>query len=139
MNKYVKRLFEEWKQHGKIIVSVDYDDTLFPWKLDNKTDISRTIQLVQLARETGAYVVVFTASEPERHEEIQKYCESIRLPIDSINSNPIELPYGKNGKIYYNINLCDRSGLNEALNTLEEAMYQMRSYQQLQKLATDVA
>lgn len=139
MNKYTQRLLDEWKLHGKIIISVDYDDTLFPWKLDNKDDINRTIKLVQLARETGAYIVVFTASDPDRYEEIQKHCSSIKLPIDSINKNPIELPYGKNGKIYYNINLCDRSGLIEALDILEEALYQYRSYLQTKKELPDVA
>lgn len=139
MNKYAKRLLEEWIQHGKIIVSVDYDDTLFPWKMGNDEDIQRTINLVQEAHHTGAYIVVFTASDPERHPEIQAHCEKIRLPISSINKNPIDLPYGKNGKIYYNINLCDRSGLTQALDILEESMYAYRSYLQQQKPTTDVA
>lgn len=138
MNKYSERLLEEWKQHGKIIISVDYDDTLFPWRKDfNGDDINRTIQLVQQAHHTGAYIVVFTASDPDRYEEIQKHCEEIKLPINAINKNAIPLPYGNNGKIYYNINLCDRSGLVEALNILEEAMYAYRGYQQTLK-TTDV-
>jgi len=124
-NIYVKRLVEEWKKHGKIIISVDYDDTIFHWRLDNKYDVKRTIKLVQLAHSIGAYIVIFTASDPERHLEIQQHCESIKLPINSINKNCIDLPYGNNGKIYYNINLCDRSGLNEALNILEESINQM--------------
>ena len=139
MNKYTQRLFDEWKLHGKIIVSVDYDDTLYHWKLNNQDDINRTVKLVQLARETGAYVVIFTASAQDRYPEIQSHCESIKIPIDAINKNPIELPYGNNGKIYYNINLCDRSGLTQALDILEDAMYQVRAYQQTQKPATDVA
>lgn len=139
MNKYTERLLEEWKLHGKIIISVDYDDTIFHWSLDNKEDVERTISIVKLAKETGAYVVVFTASNQERYLEIQAHCEEIRLPIDAINKNPIDLPYGKNGKIYYNINLCDRSGLIEALDILEVAMYRYRSYLQLLKPATDVA
>lgn len=140
MSKYVERLFEEWQQHGKIIVSVDYDDTIFPWRKDwNSQDIERTIKLVQEAYHTGAYIVIFTASNPDRYEEIQKHCEDIKLPISAINKNPIDLPYGKNGKIYYNINLCDRSGLIQALDILETAMYQYRSYLQQQKPATDVA
>ncbi len=140
MNKYSERLLEEWKQHGKIIISVDYDDTLYPWRKDfNSDDIQRTIKLVQQAHNTGAYIVIFTASDTDRYEEIQKHCESIKLPINAINKNAIPLPYGNNGKIYYNINLCDRSGLNEALNILEEAMYAYRGYQQTLKPATDVA
>ena len=30
---YLERLEEEWKMHGKIIVAVDYDDTISPWKM----------------------------------------------------------------------------------------------------------
>lgn len=126
-SKYVDRLVQEWRTHGKIIVSVDFDSTLYPYPtLDNQEDIERTIKLVQLAYETGAYIVIFTASAPDRHEEIQAYCEKIKVPINAINENPIALPYGNHGKIYYNINLCDRSGLKEALDTLEAAMYTIR-------------
>ncbi len=110
MNKYTERLIKEWRQHGKIVLSIDFDSTLYPYPtIENHADIERTIKLAQLAHETGAYIVIFSAS-----------------PIDSINVNPIDLPYGQNGKIYYNINLCDRSGLVEALNTLEDAMYVIR-------------
>lgn len=139
MDKYVKRLFDEWCKHSKIIISLDYDDTIYHWGLDNKEDIDRTIKLVQEAYLTGAYIVIFTASNQDRYPEIQKYCEELKIPISSINQNPFELPYGKNGKIYYNINLCDRSGLNQALDILEESMYQFRAYQQQLKPATDVA
>jgi hypothetical protein len=48
------------------------------------------------------------------------------LVIDSINENPINLPYGHHGKIYANIYLDDRAGLNEALNILEFAMYKIK-------------
>jgi len=129
-NKYTERLVNEWRMHGKIIVSVDFDSTLYPYPtIENKEDIERTIKLVQLAYQTGAYIVIFTASPPERHQEIQEYCDKIQVPVNSINTNPIELPYGNHGKIYYNINLCDRSGLTEALDTLESAMYTIRGDQ----------
>lgn len=134
-NKYVDRLVKEWLQHGKIIISVDYDSTIFPYPtIDNQEDIERTVSLVQIAYETGAYIVIFTASPESRHEEIQAYCEKIRLPINAINRNPIDLPYGNEGKIYYNINLCDRSGLNEALDTLESAMYIVRGEKMTNKI-----
>ncbi len=32
MKKYIKRLLEEWKTYGKIIIGVDLDDTTHPWK-----------------------------------------------------------------------------------------------------------
>lgn len=139
VDTYVDRLLEEWKQHGKIIISVDYDDTICKWNLNNNADVARTIRLVKEAYNTGAYVVIFTASAVDRYPEIQEYCDKLEIPISCINKNPIDLPYGNNGKIYYNINLCDRSGLLQALDILETAMYRYRAYLQTQKPATDVA
>lgn len=121
LKKYVNRLFKEWVAHKKIIISVDYDDTIYPYALDNTKDLTRTIKAVKFAQKLGAYVVIFTASNNDRHSEIKSYCERIDLTIDSINKNPIELPYGNEGKIYYNINLCDRSGLRESIKILTKA------------------
>jgi len=137
---YVDRLLEEWKLHGKIIISVDYDDTLSHWKLGNEEDRLRTVRIVKESILTGAYVVIFSACNPDRHSEIKEYCREIDLPIDAINKNPIDLPYGGHpgSKIFYNINLCDRSGLTQALDILEAAMYRYRGYLQNQKPAIDV-
>jgi hypothetical protein len=141
MNIYVKRLFEEWKQHGKIIISCDWDDTLSIWNssFNNKDDIKRCICLLKLAYATGAYIVIFTACGVERYEEIQNDCAEMQIPISAINSNPIPLPYGNHKKIYYNHNLCDRSGLVGAMDILEEAMYQYRAWQHEQNPPSDVA
>lgn len=127
IEKYINRLYEEWKTHKKIIISVDYDDTLYPFKLGNSEDIERTIELVKQAQEIGAYIVIFTASSSDRYEEIEIFCDNLGINIDSINTNPIKLPYGNNGKIYYNINLCDRSGLTQALDILEKTMKKMNN------------
>jgi hypothetical protein len=122
---YLDRLLVEWRQHGKIIIAVDYDDTISPWKLRN-FDPKRTIEILKTSKQTGAFIVVFTACSPDRYGEITDYCNSIGLKIDSINQNPINLPYGNNGKVYANIFIDDRAGINEALNILEFAMYKIR-------------
>ena len=127
-NIYIDRLALEWNQHGKIIIAVDYDSTILPWSsIDNRGDIERAIKLIREAQLTGAYIVIFTASTSDRHPEIIEYCKSKGIEVDSINSNPIELPVGYNGKIFYNINLCDRSGFTEAMDILESALYLQRS------------
>ena len=127
MNKYTERLYKEWKQHDKIVIAADYDSTIYPWHtIDNKEDMDRVVRRLQVAHNTGAYIVIFTCSDPSRYEEIQKHCDSLNIPINGINTNPIDLPYGKHGKVYANIYLDDRAGLNEALNMLEEAMYKIR-------------
>ena len=124
---YLDRLEKEWREHGKIVIAVDYDSTIFPYHtIDNTKDIEKVIDVLKIAKETGAYIAIFTCSAPDRHDEIREYCKTKGLSIDSINENPIHLPYGHYGKIYANIYLDDRAGLNEALNTLQFAMYKIR-------------
>ncbi len=128
-NKYAKRLLDEWRQHGKIIIAVDFDSTISSYHtIDNQDDIKRVIYILKVAKEVGCYLVIHTACNKSRYEEISKYCDSIGLKIDSINETPVELPYGKEGsKIYANIFIDDRAGLLEALNILEFCTYAMRS------------
>jgi hypothetical protein len=127
-NKYINRLTEEWKQHGKIIVAVDYDDTISPWRLNTQEECDKVIQILQDVQLTGAYIVVFTACNSDRFQEIESYCNSNGLTIDAINGNVIDLPYGNNNKIYANVFVDDRAGLDETLGILKESMYRMRSY-----------
>jgi hypothetical protein len=126
-NKYVLRLVDEWMMHGKIIIAVDYDDTISSWRLQTQAQCDETIEKIKLAREVGAYIVVFTACKEERHPEIMQFCEEKGLLIDTINNNPIDLPYGNQNKIYANIFVDDRAGLEEALEILEFAAYSVRS------------
>jgi thiol-disulfide isomerase/thioredoxin len=124
-NPYLDRLVKEWTEHGKIIIAVDFDDTISPWKMTD-FDFSKVIDILIKAKQTGAYIVIFTACSSERFNEIRNYCSSKGLEIDSINENPIPLPYGQHRKIYANIFIDDRAGLNESLNILEFAMYKIR-------------
>ena len=140
MNKYQERLTKEWIEHGKIIIAVDYDSTISPYHtIDNSEDIQRCIKLLQDAHYTGAYIVINTACNHDRYEEIQKYCEGIKLPIDAINKTPLDLPYGKTGKVYANLYLDDRAGFIEAMNLLEACMYQVRGQKETNKQLDDVA
>jgi hypothetical protein len=122
---YVERLESEWETHGKIIIGVDYDDTISPWKM-NGFDFERVIKTLKIAKETGAYIVIFTACSSDRDNEILAYCASKGLEIDRINENPIDLQYGNTKKIYANIFIDDRAGILESLDILELAMYRIR-------------
>lgn len=122
---YVDRLESEWEQHGKIIIGVDYDDTISPWKM-NDFDFESVIKILKVAKETGSYIVIFTSCNEERYPEIISYCQSKGLEIDRINETPIELQYGNRSKIYANIFIDDRAGLLESLDILEMSMYRIR-------------
>jgi hypothetical protein len=128
MNKYTKRLLEEWNTHRKIVVAVDFDDTIKPWKFVSQQQCESIINLLKDVKKVGAYLTVFTASSEDRYEEVRQYCFEKGLEIDSINTNPIDLPYGHSGKVFANIYIDDRAGLEESLKVLEECMYLQRAY-----------
>lgn len=130
---YLDRLIDEWRQYGKIIVGIDFDDTISPWKLTD-FDFSRILKLLKIVKQTGAYLVIFTACREDRYDEINEYCKNAGLEIDSINETPINIPYGHDKKIYANIFLDDRAGLNEAIHILEFATYIIRGEQHSPKI-----
>lgn len=138
IKKYIDRLLDEWKQHGKIIIACDFDDTISPWKFHNE-DFSKVFDLLKKCKDTGAYIVIWSACNADRFPHITEYCKTNGLEIDGINTNPLDLPYGKDKKIYANIYLDDRAGLTESLEILETCLYAYRGYLQTQKTTTDVA
>lgn len=131
MNKYQERLLNEWRTHSKIIVATDFDSTISYWKtIENQEDIQYAVKVLKLCKEIGAYLTIFTACKEDRFQEIREYCISIGLNIDSINKNPVELPYGNTSKIYANVFIDDRTlSLRESLEMLEEVAYRMRAEQ----------
>lgn len=116
-----ERLINEWLEHDKIIIACDYDDTIFPWRHATQEQCNNIIKLVKWCYTIGAYIMIHTSSDKDRYEEIRQYCKKHGIVISSINENAIKLPYGKEGKPYYNWQLCDRSGLPYAYRVLEAA------------------
>lgn len=129
MNKYLERLAKEWALHGKIVIAVDFDSTIYPWPtLYNDEDREKVIKLLVECQKVGCYITINTCSAPERHQEIYDYCTTIDLKVHSINENPIKMPFGGHGKVYANIYLDDRAGLMEAVSILKEAMYMQKHH-----------
>ncbi len=116
-NNCVNRLYDEWLKHPKLIVACDFDDTVFDFHQKNQSH-EMVLDLLRKCKELGFYVVIFSASKPERHGEMCRFLRDRRIIVDEVNKNPIELPYGNHGKIFYNILLDDRAGLWEAVRIL---------------------
>jgi hypothetical protein len=114
----VKRLHKEYKKHPKLIIACDFDDTLYDFHKRGALH-ERAINVVKQCNALGFYVVLWTASAPERFNFMKTYMKDNGIHVDAINENPIKLPFGNNGKIYYNILLDDRAGLGQALDALE--------------------
>ena len=121
------RLFVEWQKHPQLIVAVDFDDTVFDFHLSGSTH-EKVIALLKRCQALGFYIVLFTASAPERHKFMNDHMLGQGIVLDSINKNPIPMPYGNHGKIYYNILLDDRAGLGQAYDTLTELLKMIEGF-----------
>lgn len=117
-NNIVQRLHREYKKHPKLVVACDFDDTVYDFHQQGEEHL-RVLQVLRQCNELGFYVVLWTASAPERFEFMKEYMQKNQVHISSINENPIKLPFGNHKKIYYNILLDDRAGLGQALDALE--------------------
>lgn len=112
------RLLKEWRQYERIVVAYDFDNTVYDFHHEGQTYYD-VIELLREANQLGAYLVVFTASAEENYPFIKSYLKDKDIPFDSINENPIFIPFGNNKKIYFNILLDDRAGLKSAYETLK--------------------
>jgi len=118
----LNRLRNEYKKHKKLIIAVDFDDTVFPYH-DTGHTYTRILNLVARASKLGFYIVVWTASSPDRYPLIEAFYKEKSIQIASINKNPVEnMPFGNHGKIYYNLLLDDRAGLGQASDILEKLL-----------------
>lgn len=112
------RLYDEYKKHGSLIVACDFDETIFPYK-NKEAKYDRVIDLLRECHGLGFYIVIYTASSPDRYKFMKEYLEQYGIAVSSVNKNPIKLKFGNHGKIYYNILLDDRAGLRDAYTTLK--------------------
>jgi hypothetical protein len=114
----IRRLVEQHARTPRLILAVDFDDTLFDFHKKGHV-YDRAITAVRAAQNVGFYIVIFTASSPDRYHFIRSHCESIGIRPDGINRNAIKSEFGNDGKIFYNILLDDRAGLGQSLDILE--------------------
>jgi len=111
------RLLKEFKQHGKLIIAVDFDNTLFDYhKEGHSYDI--VINLLQRLKKIGMEIVIWTGSAKSRYDFIKEYLNENDIPFDRINENPVFFK-SDSSKIFYSILLDDRAGLNSACRVLE--------------------
>lgn len=126
MDYYLKRLnqtdrlVDEWIKYGKIIIAYDFDDTVYDFHKQGRT-YDDVIALLQRCEKVGAHFVVFTCCGEDQYPKIIKHLKTNKIPFDVINENMDFVKFtGK--KIYYNILLDDRAGLESAYSTLLSAV-----------------
>ncbi len=119
----VARLIREWEKHGALIVALDFDDSIYPFH-DNGATYPLVTQLARECSDLGWPIVVWTASSPDRYPMMREYLAERGIKVAAVNENPpdLKLPFGKWGKIYFNVCLDDRAGLASAYAALREVV-----------------
>lgn len=123
--KTYNRLHEEYLKYGKIIVACDYDDTIYDFHKKGYT-YTAVVNLLLECQKLGFYICIFTGSPTDKYQEITDYTKNLGLNIASINKNPFPMPFGNDGKMYFNILLDDRAGLNESYNILNRLIQHIK-------------
>ena len=115
----MSRLIGIHQEHGNLIVATDFDDTVYPYTVED-SDHSEAIDVLQRCSARGWPITVQTCSDPERWPLIVDYLAQRKIKILGTNISPSGLKFGQPGKAYYNIMLDDRSGLGETIRVLSE-------------------
>lgn len=115
LEKSYNRLKEEFNIHKKLIIAYDLDSTVFDYHHTNAS-YDMVKDLIRKYKDY-AYFIVFTSSESDRYDEIREILKRENLPYNSINEDAPFIPF-KGRKVYYNILLDDRAGLNQTYNEL---------------------
>ena len=122
------RLIIEYEKHGQLIVAFDFDDTVFNTHERPGWEYNQVIELLRKVQ-PYAYIICWSASVPERYESMWQYFKENNIPCQAINSDaPWVAPRGR--KIYANIYLDDRAGLESTYNLLNLFVETMENYKQ---------
>ena len=124
MTYEVTTLLEKYKEYGKIIVGVDFDDTLFP--LNNHPKIIERSMLIRgLLKQNRANIdlCLWTVSDKYALRYKIALMKEWGLEPDFINKSPFMLEGSP--KPYFNLLLDDNAGLDEAIVTLANFIKQI--------------
>lgn len=111
-----RRLLWEYQKYDKLIVGIDFDNTIKPVKEDSSCE--EVIELLKRCSQDPKITLCLWSICPngEEQEKIE-YCASLGINIDYINESPFKIGNGK--KEFFNVLLDDRAGLESAYNNLK--------------------
>lgn len=126
-----KRLLEEYKKYGKLIVAFDYDNTIFDYH-NNGGDYSEVINLLNKCYKLGFHLILFTCETNLQELCIKQMKTAKLLGLDEdfelyTNESPV---FPNSEKPYYNILLDDRAGLEESYEILKYVVDEIKLNQQ---------
>lgn len=119
----IDRLYKEYEKYNSLIVAYDFDHTVFDYSKKGHK-FNRVINLIRICNDLGFHLVVFTSSNDDRIPEIKQYLKENNIPFNAVNETPSYIPF-QGRKIFFNIMLDDRSGLNSSYKILSTVVYKI--------------
>lgn len=113
----IERLKREYKEHGNLIIGMDFDGTLFDYHKE-ELELKPVIDLLKKCSDLGFIMCLYTVVDRLDYKE--QYINDLGIKCHFINESPIndirsnEYDY----KPYFNILLDDRTGLSASYNIL---------------------
>lgn len=134
---FINRLVREWISHHKLIIACDLDDTIIPYNPELADSCQDTVQLIKDCQQEGIVFIINTAREGYKLRQSKSQVEDLGIIVHAVNEMPPywEAPYGLSGKVYANIFLDDRGGLEctkHQLRTALEIIKYIREQQRIQ-------
>jgi hydroxymethylpyrimidine pyrophosphatase-like HAD family hydrolase len=133
MDKYLKpnsayeRLWAEYNKYGSLIVAVDFDDTLYDFH-GTGDSYEMIKQLIRDLHYINCKIIIWSGNE--NIDDVTAYLEEQNIPWDLINENLLingKWASGKDSrKVYANVYLDDRAGLEQVYNDLKKLVNGIR-------------
>jgi len=120
MRVEVQKLLDQFnKYEQRIIIGLDFDDTIFPLA-DTALNQERCEKVVELIKEVQgiAHICLWTVADDAGLMYKKYIAESMGIRVDYVNDSPVK--FGNSRKPYFNILLDDGAGLNESIDILTE-------------------
>lgn len=127
-----KRLLEEYYKYGKLIVAFDFDNTIYDYH-NNGGDYSEVIELLKDCSKLGFEMILFTCEDDEI-KVVRKQVQCSEMGIGNYIDNVFLPPFTSSKlfpnskKVYYNILLDDRAGLEESYEILKYVVDEIKSH-----------
>jgi hypothetical protein len=120
-DNFYQRLEKEYQKYGRLIIAVDFDDTIFDTYHHGQENFEEMISLLK-RWQNHSKIILWSCSLPERYPIMIEFCNSYGLRVDAINENVEPVKYDHLNhcrKIYANVYLDDRAGMLWAKEALE--------------------
>lgn len=109
-SKCIERLLREYDRYGRIILAVDFDNTIYDYH--QVGDEYPYIETLLKEAEPYTNVMVFTCRPKKQHQDIKEYMDKRGLKFDTINEPILNLnPDDETAKPFYSLLLDDRACL----------------------------